>query len=176
MRLILPSASATAVFAVSLSFVEKIKSTNSAVASIVDKITNSKENLHDTHGNHHVDECSFVNSGEQHVQPDIGILCSNPNHVCIEDSTSSRGGRCVDLGTTIAEERDLQSCVKCAGNLACANLTQAFIDNNVGCDSCNGYKACMGVTRELDCIRDFLSKFCSRLVSVLTCLFTFYAV
>jgi hypothetical protein len=84
------------------------------------------------------------------------LKCSSPNHLCIQDRSSTLGGRCA-LNVTYnnstleisAEERELQTtCIKCQGSNACQNLTQSFIDNNIGCGSCIGTSACAGVSGE----------------------------
>ncbi len=146
MRLILPSASVAAVFAASLPLIDKVKRVNSVDASTVDTNHDNKHDRPDGHNNF-LEECTFFHQEQeqQSIAPaDVGILCSDPHRVCAADSTSSLGGRCI-----AAPERELQAaCVKCVGELACANLTQAFIDVQIGCGSCVGERACMGVIGE----------------------------
>lgn len=104
------------------------------------------------------DECSFVTNTSavahelKSQQVDLGILqvCSDAEHVCVEDEGSLIGGRCT-LRTEVADvakwenikvdevERELQSCTKCEGYLACAKTVQS----KVACNSCNGDYACV---------------------------------
>jgi hypothetical protein len=100
-------------------------------------------------------------------QTDIGILasCFNPEDVCVTDTSSSFGGRCVGssdvtqvMDERIEQERHLmvtQQCtysngttggVKCKGWHACWGLDEQFISNNIGCGSCNGYGSCWGIS------------------------------
>eukprot|EP00804_Cyclotella_cryptica_P018215 CCRYP_005958-RA/>CCRYP_005958-RA protein AED:0.44 eAED:0.44 QI:287/1/1/1/0.91/0.92/13/81/362 len=152
MRLVLPSASATALFAASQAFTSRV---HSAVAPTIDKTYNNSDQHHGSRQNYFGEECSFVNSFQrQEVEADIGILkCSSPNHVCIQDWSSSLGGRCT-LSMTYnnstreiwTEKRELQTCIKCQGDKACDNLSPTFIANNIGCGSCNGASACADVS------------------------------
>ena len=99
-------------------------------------------------------------------QPDVGVLsCSDPQDVCVKSSKSSLGGFClnsdIDLeahGHYVEHERQLlstQSCTyangteggeKCKGMHACKDLNESFIENYIGCGSCNGYGACWGIS------------------------------
>lgn len=117
-------------------------------------------------------ECLFVNSFRaDHVsaaksndngsnQVDTGILSCPSSYTCVEDSTSSKGGRCVSLldqGGDYSDEsyldashRSLVACTfangtsgeKCVGTQACA----AGLVASVSCGSCNGYRACRFAT------------------------------
>ena len=79
---------------------------------------------------------------------DMGILgCPEPGLVCARDELSSLGGRCVSRDTV--GHRKLQygggnyTCLeKCTGDGACEGLSQDFIDNNIGENSCCGTHAC----------------------------------
>lgn len=154
MRLILPSASATAVLTASQAFVHHV---HSAVAPIVGTAYSNGDQQHGLRHLSFGEECSFVNSFQRHeVEADVGILtCSSPNHLCIRDTSSALGGRCT-LNTTynnstrgyLTEERELQTCAKCVGNKACDKLSESFITNNIGCGSCIGASACAGVSGE----------------------------
>lgn len=146
MRLVLPSASATAVFAASM---QLNGITHSVVASILDSATTNDPNgfARDTYIS---DECSYTepsDGGHTAVNTDVGVLnCANSNYVCVRDATSSLGGRCTlrldDIYST--DERELQTCVKCQGTDACKGLAQAVIDK-IACGSCIGTKACEGL-------------------------------
>lgn len=100
-------------------------------------------------------ECSFLNGFKVQVtSPDIGILCNGVGETCVEDKTSSIGGRCVDLvkEKVIADNhRELVSnCqykngtigIKCDKMYSCYNADPS----KIGCGSCIGANACYGVT------------------------------
>lgn len=105
-----------------------------------------KQNTNDSHQSN--EECSFVSSFNlRKVDADLGILsqCSAPTHVCVEDMSSTLGGRCVPV---MSGERKLQTTceIKCTPASACEGLSQDFIDNNIGLGSCCGEQACVGVS------------------------------
>lgn len=151
MRLVLPSASATAVFSASLQFNNNIRT---VVASILDTATTNgpKGSARKTYIS---DECSFTKPPDDNrftVNSDLGVLdCANPNYVCVQDANSSLGGRCtLRLDHTYStDERELQTCVKCQGTDACKGLAQAVIDK-IACGSCIGTKACEGLACKYD--------------------------
>ncbi|KAL7517481.1 hypothetical protein ACHAWX_002400 [Stephanocyclus meneghinianus] len=84
-------------------------------------------------------ECTFLSVLEQ-TTADSGILGCGTGSICIEDTLSSLGGRCVSA--LDSEERQMQSCVKCTGTKACLGLTTAFKNSFIGCGSCIGDYAC----------------------------------
>ena len=108
-------------------------------------------------------ECSPSFQIEKNAdETDIGVLKTCPGDKdCVEDITSSLGGRCVDSAMSsesitslsqgqlhgVDEARRLQGCtfangttgIKCDGEGACAQLPA---DAKVGCGSCNGNLAC----------------------------------
>lgn len=88
-------------------------------------------------------ECNFPLNAEA----DTGVLGCAVGFLCMEDHSSSTGGRCVSKIEN--DERGLQSCTKCTGYNACEGLTEAFKVANIGCGSCNGEFACMGVSKLL---------------------------
>jgi hypothetical protein len=113
------------------------------------------------------EECTAQSNGDFIV--DAGILsgCKNSSYVCMPDSSSSKGGICLDfkLPTNDVERakvnggegrRHLTQCtyrngtagVKCQGSRACGGLTSSFISTNIGCGSCNSYGACNDMTGE----------------------------
>ena len=103
---------------------------------------------------------------------DVGILngCKQSIHVCIEDSSSSLGGTCVDVGSEVDgnvvssrslsvtrnEQVDVTVCTytngtsgeRCSGLRACYGLSESFISTNIGCGSCNAYGSCSGLGGE----------------------------
>lgn len=98
-------------------------------------------------------ECSFLNGFKVQASPDMGILCG-VGETCVEDKTSSTGGRCVDFAQekVLAEKhRELASCnfrngtsgTKCDGMFSCYGITDL---TKIGCGSCIGGFACAGVT------------------------------
>lgn len=167
MRLILPSASATAVFTASL----QTSSLNHVAASI-----NTSVNWIIPTGNQdepgYFEECTYTKPEKNNIetQVDVGILCSNPHYICVPDSNSPIGGRCAlkldhknnsdhSINHSLTtNERELQTCTKCEGTKACEGLDSAFIDANIGCGSCNGESACEGLSGEHTKI-DSLAKF-----------------
>jgi hypothetical protein len=93
------------------------------------------------------EECSPY---PESFKSDTGILtCANPQDVCVKSSSSSIGGFCISADVDIAGKslegerqlaRDRIWCTykKCHGWHACQGLSDDFINNNVGCGSCNG--------------------------------------
>jgi hypothetical protein len=105
---------------------------------------------------------------------DVGIFnqCHHSDHVCIEDSSSSLGGHCVgivpgkedslwlefDPQDAGGQHRRLTECtylngtagIKCSGHNACVGLSPSFVENNIGCRSCNSFGACSGISGESD--------------------------
>ena len=78
---------------------------------------------------------------------DMGILgCPELGLVCARDELSSLGGRCVSqdaVGHRKLQSGGDYSCLeKCTGDGACEGLSQDFIDNNIGENSCCGNYAC----------------------------------
>jgi carbonic anhydrase/acetyltransferase-like protein (isoleucine patch superfamily) len=94
-------------------------------------------------------ECTFVNGFKVRKTPDTGILECGMGETCVEDVTSSTGGRCVVLQDEVLIEshRKLVSCnfkngtlgEKCTNN-ACGTADQS----KIGCGSCIGTNACVG--------------------------------
>jgi len=147
MRLFNSTASFSAALAASQAILH-IKST-AAVASIVDlayETESQKQSANESHQSN--EECSFVSSFNlRKADADLGILsqCSAPAHVCVEDASSTLGGRCVPV---MSRERKLQTTceTKCTPASACEGLSQDFIDNKIGQGSCCGEEACVGVS------------------------------
>ena len=109
------------------------------------EIENLEHDKHQAQG----EECSVVVSSKlRGYGSDTGILgCTDPTAVCVEDKLSSLGGRCASSLIVSRELQDTQPCnAKCTGTNACQNLTQDFIDNNIGEKSCCGKYACAYIT------------------------------
>eukprot|EP00956_Cyclotella_meneghiniana_P019370 scaffold33146_cov63-Cyclotella_meneghiniana.AAC.5 len=110
------------------------------------EIENLEHDKHQAQG----EECSFVVSSKllRGYGSDTGILgCTDPTAVCVEDKLSSLGGRCASSLIVSRMLQDTQPCnAKCTGTNACQNLTQDFIDNNIGDKSCCGKYACAYIT------------------------------
>eukprot|EP00804_Cyclotella_cryptica_P000103 CCRYP_020513-RB/>CCRYP_020513-RB protein AED:0.09 eAED:0.09 QI:328/1/1/1/0.75/0.4/5/1039/363 len=122
-------------------------------------------------------ECLFVNSfklghaadlkshDDGPLAVDTGILACPASFTCVEDSTSSMGGRCVSLWDRdhhgylepyfdVQAHRALTACTfdngtagtKCYGVDACTGLLDV---RRIECGSCNGVKACYHAARTL---------------------------
>lgn len=114
-----------------------------------------------------VEECTPGSNDDYFV--DAGVLsgCKFFDHICMPDTSSSRGGICLGIDTDSndhgVERGDqnhryltdhLTECVyrngtsgfKCDKLGACGDLSEAFIQNNIGCGSCRAYGACRGLT------------------------------
>ena len=97
-----------------------------------------------------VTECTFTNGFKVEQAPNTGILSCGMGETCIEDETSSKGGRCVILeeGAVVESHRHLLACTYkdgssgtfCTGTDACAGADA----NKIGCGSCKGDNACNG--------------------------------
>ena len=143
-----------------------------SASDIVASLSNERANAHEgsiraTASENQGTECSFVVAGiEVENSPDVGVLSCNTGEMCVEDSTSSVGGRCVLSGDEVALERPrlgVEECPvdkpKCMGlyacdyakkdQIACGSCNGDFacfgVDNFVGENSCKGYKACFAV-------------------------------
>jgi hypothetical protein len=117
-----------------------------------------------------VQECTPQSIGD-FILYGAGILsgCENSSHVCVPDASSSQGGTCLDIQVTISDVKGgfkggdgihryladhSVDCVyrngtagfKCDEPGACGDLSEAFIQNNIGCGSCRAYGACTGLT------------------------------
>jgi hypothetical protein len=167
MKLIIPSATIAV-----LHDIEYVHADKSGVATSVDlayetvvdnsSLRRPKRVLYETYLLNQ--ECTFVSDLEQ-TTADSGILGCETGSICIEDTLSSLGGRCVFA--LDSEERQLQSCVKCSGTKACQGLTTAFKNSFIGCGSCIGDYACAFVCK-------FLLRWNSKLMRVTrwhSCLF-----
>ena len=96
------------------------------------------------------DECSFINAFKvQEILAATGILKCGAYEICVEDASSSVGGRCIALAqkeTYVKAHRELVACtftdgtagVKCDGKYACNGANESLI----GCGSCIGDEAC----------------------------------
>ena len=124
-------------------------------------------------------ECSFSTSRKAPaVQADVGVLTCPEHEFCIKDATSSLGGRCVwsDEEYEYASEFFVtdthRRLAECSGNNPSYCIECTFLDgtagkkcdggyacdgadtDNIGCGSCNEYKACYkasGVISEGSC-------------------------
>jgi hypothetical protein len=89
---------------------------------------------------------------------DVGVLnpCEYSGHVCMKDPSSSLGGTCVGIkvGGSSSPDRKLKEGAvvnrrltacryqngtlgrKCSARSACRGLSEAFIENHIGCGSC----------------------------------------
>lgn len=139
--------SSTAAVAVSTSFLVQTKSAIAKKASLqlAHDINNQYASTIGMECNDLHASSSLAANATITDRSDVGILTCDAYSTCIEDETSYYGGRCVASSTS----RDLRACAaKCTGKDACAGLSQAFIDNYIGCGSCNGPSACEAVDRK----------------------------
>jgi hypothetical protein len=88
-------------------------------------------------------ECSFVNGFTVQKASDTGILECGMGETCVEDKTSSAGGRCVALEdeALVDSQRKLEtSCTYKNGTtgVKCTNCDGTVDLNKVGCGSCIG--------------------------------------
>ena len=100
-------------------------------------------------------ECSYSDTASKHqnIHADTGVLACGVEEICVQDATSTFGGRCAVLeeqGVVVHAHRNLAtSCffsngtagTKCDGNTACSNGTNMA---QVSCGSCIGDYACAG--------------------------------
>ena len=122
-----------------------------AVASAV--LSNNEGMIH-IHDSNLLDIEQSPLSGEECVPlllreriADVGVLgCPEAGLVCKRDEHSSLGGRCVSqdaAGHRKLQDDEEEYCPeKCTGDGACEGLSQDFIDNNIGENSCCGEGAC----------------------------------
>eukprot|EP00804_Cyclotella_cryptica_P023053 CCRYP_000314-RA/>CCRYP_000314-RA protein AED:0.02 eAED:0.02 QI:17/0.5/0.4/1/0.75/0.6/5/247/213 len=106
-------------------------------------------------------ECSFVNAFKVHAGVDTGILECNVEETCIEDNTSTLGGRCfmldkeefvdMEIPHTASDSPFLTipcsfingtSAFKCVGQDACLGVNDF---DAIGCGSCIGMFSCKEV-------------------------------
>lgn len=105
----------------------------------VDSLMASKENDRS--------ECSFANAFKRHAWADTGNLGCEVYETCVEDQTSSLGGRCSRVNEMAPVQRELSSCqfangtggYKCYGWMSCMNVEDV---SQIGCGSCNGFFSC----------------------------------
>lgn len=151
MRLAVPSTPLVTVIASSQAL--SLVGPNLDVVSAVDLAYESENNRLDSKHSHSLgEECLFVVSSKlRGYDADTGILgCTDTNAICVEDKLSSLGGRCTSSAIVKRRLQSTQPCnAKCTGINACQNLTQTFIDNNIGENSCCGYQACAFITGKL---------------------------
>ena len=136
-------------------------STSGVAASILEH-ENSKGSIQKAAKKQNV-ECAFVDSvGVRKSGADVGLLSCGAGKVCVEDSTSTMGGRCEvlvsadDAAAALEPQRERELCEKCVGSGACIGVDQSTI----GCGACMGFDACrrlaFGVTiGDNSCVGDY---------------------
>ena len=75
------------------------------------------------------EECMPFSSRFRQNKTDTGILgCTDPNSICVKDTLSSLGGRCIsqDAGRRELQDAEDYCTEKCTGNGACEGLSQDF--------------------------------------------------
>ena len=104
-------------------------------------------------------ECAYVNGITVRKSADVGVLSCSAGQVCVEDSTSTMGGRCEilvspdDEAAALEPQRERELCEKCTGLFACSGTDQS----KIGCGSCIGDYACFSLSTdvtigELSCV------------------------
>ena len=78
-----------------------------------------------------------------HSFEDVGVHSCSSGEMCVNDSTSSVGGRCIVVSGNEAafdseNQRKLNNCIKCSGSYACHGTDSS----KIGCGSCIGHAAC----------------------------------
>ena len=121
-------------------------STPGVAASILKEHDNSKGSIHTAAKKQGV-ECAFVDKMPDQNSADVGVLSCGVGEVCVEDSTSTVGGRCKvlvsadDEAAALEPQRELHVCdesKRCQGNNACLGVDRS----RIGCGSCIGVYAC----------------------------------
>ena len=150
---------------------------DSSLKQIVENVALTFNNDPSTKNFIHGDECEFIDDTKttvSHHNPDMilevdtGVLnssCGNSG-VCVEDASSSTGGRCIvtiagtssnviagPFNTIACQFADGKPGTKCDGFYACAGFNPAYI----GCGSCNGAVAC---------VYDFRGKYTNKFIFV----------
>lgn len=92
-------------------------------------------------------ECIFEHALKRKLReaPDVELLSCDIGKMCVEDSSSSSGGRCAivsgDGDAAVIKPRLEDECEKCAGDDACEGSDQ----DKIGCGSCNIAYACQNL-------------------------------
>ena len=119
-------------------------STSEVSASILEEHENSKGSVSAAAKKQDV-ECAFVDRIAVQKSADVGVLSCGVGKVCVEDSTSTVGGRCKllasadDEAAALEPQRERELCEKCLGNNACVGVDDL---SRIGCGSCIGVYAC----------------------------------
>ena len=80
-------------------------------------------------------ECAFVDNVTVRKSVDVGVLSCGVGKVCVEDSTSTLGGRCEVLGSAndgaaaLEPQRERELCEKCVGIWACKEVYRWQLPN-----------------------------------------------
>ena len=93
---------------------------------------------------------------------DVRVLSCGVGEVCVEDLTSTMGGRCEilvipdDDAAALEPQRERQLCKKCVGEHACIGVDQS----KIGCGSCMGEAACLSLGSDVtiganSCVGDY---------------------
>ena len=119
--------------------------TTSGVAASILEHENSKRSVRTSPKKQNV-ECAFVNSLSVQKSTDVGVLSCGAGEVCVEDSTSTMGGRCKILesaddeaAAALEPQRERELCEKCVGTYACYDVED---QSKIGCGSCMGIGVC----------------------------------
>ena len=122
-----------------------------------DRVGSIRRRAAKNQGRNSGDECTpFANRfNARRNSPDVGVLSCNVGEICINDSASSIGGRCVavsgdnnEAALTLgsSKHRELDECTKCVGLYACDGIVDR---SKIGCGSCNGFGACVDLASDV---------------------------
>ena len=112
-------------------------------------------------------ECAFVDSVTVRKSVDVGVLSCSAGKVCVEDSTSTMGGRCEilvspdDEAAALEPQHERKLCEKCVGKWACDYVED---QSKIGCGSCIGIGACYKLESDVtigenSCVGDYACGF-----------------
>ena len=96
-------------------------------------------------------ECAFEDRIAIWKSADVEELSCGVGKVCVEDSTSTMGGRCKvlvsadDEATALEPQRERGLCEKCEGKFACYGVDQS----KISCGSCLGIMACFNLASDV---------------------------
>ena len=124
----------------------------SRVAASILEHENNKRSI-DTVAKKQGVECALADRITVRKSADVGVLSCGVGEVCVEDSTSTMGGRCDvlvpdnDEAAALEPQRELhEECEKCMGNNACSGVVD---QSGIGCGSCIGIYACADLASDV---------------------------
>ena len=123
----------------------------SRVAASILEHENNKRSI-DTVAKKQGVECALADRITVRKSADVGVLSCGVGEVCVEDSTSTMGGRCDvlvpdnDEAAALEPQRELhEECEKCVGDNACSGVID---QSGIGCGSCIGLYSCANLASD----------------------------